>query len=264
MSRPTYSLPHLRRFLGAFVVISLLVAALAVYNGTQMRAPATAASLGSEISDSVTVGPLDSAPATITIEPEPSAANVKAPTEGPGVSEPGLLVIASPLPDGAWDISEQALLAEPTQQLTLAPADLSRAGAQFAFGHPEATTVQISAGRQPVVLPEAQVLERMTAAIPSTTQIEISYRLDGATVSTIPSTARRGLGAIMPLISDLDPELPVVVMVVGETVLSLSCPELSLSERACGRSIGDQAIILAEPLSFGAAVVTVQLDIPRL
>ncbi|MBW8172655.1 hypothetical protein K0651_06270 [Ornithinimicrobium sp. Arc0846-15] len=262
MSRPQYSLPNLRRFLGACVVTAFLVTAVAAYYGTPEPLPASVDTTSDAAA--ATGGPADQAPATVTIEPEPTAAGVELPSEGPGVSEPGLLLIAAPLPDGTWDVSEQVMLAKPTTSLTLAPADISRAGSQFGFARPEATSVQVSVGEQPVVIPEARVIEQVSADIPSTTRFEISYRLDGATVTTVPSTARRGIGAIMPVTSGLDPDLPVVVMVVGETVLSLSCPELSLSERNCGTAAGDEAMILAEPLPFGAAVVAAQIDIPRL
>lgn len=50
------------------------------------------------------------------------------------------------------------MLTEPTTTLTLAPADISRADSQFGFARPEATSVQVSVGEQPVVIPEARVI----------------------------------------------------------------------------------------------------------
>ena len=73
--------------------------------------------------------------------------------EGPGTTQPGILLMASPLPDGSFDVAEIVLLSTPTSSVRLGPPRLAQAGSRFSRAKPVASQVQVSAGDQPVMVP---------------------------------------------------------------------------------------------------------------
>ena len=127
---------------------------------------------------SMTVG---SVPATLT-GPTPAPL----PRTGPGVTEPGILLIASPASDGSFDVLERIRLMSPVSVLTLRPAPVDRAGRQFASASAAATQVQVSAGDEPVVVPGAQVGARIDLPVADVDHFELHYRL-----TDVPSKAPR-------------------------------------------------------------------------
>jgi len=181
------------------------------------------------------------------------------PDSGPGIDEPGVLLIAVPDATGGFEVTERLRLAQPTATLTVAPPDIRRAGAIFRDADVTATDVQISAGDQPVVVP-ATVTRAVTLAVAGN-QFALRYRLEGVTVRSRPSTAARALAAIGPMSSQLPAELPVVVILSGPTVLGIDCPLEPLSTQSCGVG-GAPRWTLAAPLRARAALATVQFDLP--
>ncbi len=144
-----------------------------------------------------------------------------------------MLLIAVPDATGSFEVSERLRLARPITSLTLAPPDISRAGAIFSGTDATATDVQLSAGDQPVAVP-ATVAHPVT--LPAAGAVfSLRYRLDGVSVRTRPSTAGRALAAIGPLSSRLPADLPVVLIVSGPTVLGVDCPLQSALHRVLRR-----------------------------
>ncbi len=183
------------------------------------------------------------------------------PTDGPGISEPGVLMVIAPSTGGSFDVTEQVRLPSAINVVELAPAQLSGAGSQFDDAEPVATTVQLSTDGQPIVVPDGTVAAPVSIPVDGITQFELSYQLDGTTVRSVPATARRALAAISPLIQATPGDLPVAVVIVGP-VLGVNCPLLTLAEQSCG--VGSAPMLQVDRvLPLDDAVVTVQLDLPR-
>jgi len=170
-----------------------------------------------------------------------------------------VLLIAVPDATGSFEVTERLRLAQPTSALTVAPPDISRAGAMFRGADVSAGEVQISAGDQPVLAP-ATVTKAVTLAAAGD-RFTMRYRLDGVTVRSRPSTAARALAAIGPLSARLPADLPVVVVVSGPTVLGIDCPLEPPAGQSCGVD-GAPRWTLAAPLRASVALATVQFDLP--
>jgi len=202
---------------------------------------------------SMTVG---SVPATLT-----GSTPAPFPRTGPGVTQPGILLIASPASDGSFDVLERIRLVSPVSVLTLRPAPVDRAGGQFASASAAATQVQVSAGDQPVVVPGAKVGAEIDLPVAAVDHFELRYRLTDVTVRSTPSTAGRALAAIGPLTGGVDDDLPVLFIVSGSTILGLNCPLLPLSQQSCGSRVATAPSIERE-LPWRLAFTTVQFNLP--
>ncbi len=183
------------------------------------------------------------------------------PTDGPGISEPGVLMVIALSTGGSFNVTEQVRLPSTTNLVELAPAQLSRAGGQFDDAEPVATAVQLSTDGQPIVVPDGTVAAPLSIPVDGITQFELSYQVDGVTVRSLPSTARRALAAVTPLVQATPGSLPVAVVVAGP-VLGVNCPLLTLAERSCGAGSAPM-IQVDRVLPLDDAVVTIQLDLPR-
>jgi hypothetical protein len=171
--------------------------------------------------------------------------------------------MASPLRDGSFDIAEIVLFTTPTSSIRLGPPQLTRAGSRFSKAKPVASQVQVSAGSQPVLVPDGRINQRTDLPlIAPAKRIELRYHLSGITVRSMPSRAGRALTAISPLLAGAPENLPVAMMVSGSTVLNIECPVLRLRDRAC--SIGQPPNLrVKRKLPWRNAVIVVQFDLPR-
>lgn len=249
---------RLRRAIGVLLPLALCVTAVGFYTAAPDELSlGTATPPGT--SPSVRVSPDSSSP---TAEPSqtPSADPSSLPS-GPGVTEPGIMLIAQPQSDGSFDVAEMVLLVEPTTELDLRPPRVSRAGESFADLDPLAAQVQVSADGQVVSLPDGQISDRTRVDVARTRRFDLRYSLSDVTVRSIPSSAGRALAVLAPL-TQVDGDLPVVVTVVGDAVRNLQCPRLKEELQAC--AAGDlPRLTVAEPLPADDALVLVQLDLPR-
>lgn len=201
---------------------------------------------------------------TTASDPGPPPGSGDRPTTGPGITEPGILLTASPASDGSFDVSELVLLPESQAELSLRPPPISQAGNEFRSSSPVATAVQVTAGDQPVVLPSDTLRAAVTLPLGSSEKrFELRYRLAGVTIRSIPSKAGRALAAIGPLTGRVAPDLPVAVSVVGIGVRNLDCRQLSLGQRACATGeLPDLRV--NRMLPWTRSVVVVQLDLSSL
>lgn len=182
------------------------------------------------------------------------------PETAPGVTEPGILLMAWPSSDGSFDVVERIRLVNSVSVLTLSPAPVDRAGRQFTSASATATQVQVRAGDQMVVVSGAKVDAAMDLPVAEVDRFEMRYRLTGVTVRSGPSPTGRALAAIGPLTSGVDDELPVQFMVAGATVLGLNCPLLPLSQQSCGSRA--QTGGFERELPWRLALTTVQFNEP--
>lgn len=266
---------RVRRLVGVVVVLTLLAAGVVLLR----VGPDLPRSAGPTDGPATSAGPAPSTAATTApAPPTPDAVEVTAPPEataapagpatpslpetGPGLTEPGALLIATPLADGTVDVQEIVYLPEPVDSLDLAPPDLADAGTDFADREAAVTDLQVSAGGGPVPVPVAGIVAPVRIAVPGVDRVEASYRLHDTVVRSVPSTARRGLLAVAPSL-DLG-DLPVQVLVAGEDVLNLSCPLLpDVADRTC--AAGSPPLVRTEsPLPASRALVVAQLDLPRV
>jgi hypothetical protein len=260
----------LRRALGLVLIGGLCAAAVTFYReGPELPRSAPAAESGAPAATK-TVLPAENptASASPTTPPRPPA-RPTAPKEsklpkGPGTTEPGILLMASPLRDGSFDIAEIVRFADATSSIQLGPPKLALAGNRFAKSKPLASQVQISAEDQPVIVPGGRVNRRMDLALTEPAkQFELRYHLGGITIRSIPSRAGRALTAISPLVTGVSKNFPVVMMVSGSTVLNIQCPvRTTVSKQAC--SVGQPPQLRVKGrLRWSSAVIVVQFDLPR-
>jgi hypothetical protein len=247
----------------AFVVVSRL------NTPTADRAALPAASTSSSSPESGAIEAPSTGLSTVSAESAPPVTVGSAlatltgslPQTGPGITEPGIILIASPAPDGSFDVLERIRLPSRVSVLTLRPAPVDEAGRQFGSASAAATQVQVSAGDQPVVVPGARVDASVDLPVPEVDQFELRYRLTDVTVRSTPSTAGRALAAIGPLTGGVEGDLPVLFIVSGGTVLGLNCPLLPLSQQSCG-SRTQTAIGVEREVPWRLALTLVQFDLP--
>jgi hypothetical protein len=255
----------LRRAIGLALIVGLLISAVVFYQTAPELPRAAPVAEGGTPSAPASPATVDTPSASPTTSPDPTTtapAKTKLPN-GPGTTQPGILLMASPLPNGSFDIAELVLLTAPTSSIRLSPPKLVLAGSRFANAQPVASQVQVSAGNQPVVVPGGRVRQptELVTNAPAK-RIELRYNLSGVTVRSMPSRAGRALAAMSPLVVGVPSSLPVAMMVSGSTVLNIECPVLRLRDRAC--SIGlPPRLRVKQKLPRSNAVIVVQFDLPR-
>lgn len=266
MARRSIESESVRRILGVLLVVALLGAAV-FFSGAAIRKVQADRQAGDP--DLVPVSPADDAEltadalaTTAPTDPADTDADAGMSEDGSRSTEPGILVVVSPTPGGAFDVTETVRLPSPTDTITLGPGPVARAGSQFGGAEPIATNVQVIANGDAVEVPEGTVTGEVALPVDGVTAFVVSYRLDGTLVRNVPSGERRGLAAIAPLARPPEADLPVEVIVTGETVLSVNCPLLSLSEQSCGRG-SPPRLEVDESLPLEDALVTIQLDLPE-
>jgi hypothetical protein len=254
------------RIVGLTVVV-LLVVAVVVVSRLNSATPEQAAtevpstSPSSAPSSALSATELPAQSARSTAGALPSLIGPPLPQTGPGVTEPGILLIAAPAADGSFDVFERVRPASPVSVVTLRPAPVDQAGGQFGSASAAATQVQLSAGDQSVVVPGATVDAAVELPVAAVDQFELRYRLGGVTVRSTPSAAGRALAAIGPLTGGVDEDLPVLIVVSGDSVLGLNCPLLPFSEQACGNRLPTGAGFEHE-LPWRLALASVQFNVP--
>jgi hypothetical protein len=257
----------LRRAIGLILVAGLCVSAVTFYRDAELprSAPSVAGKTTSATASNPTVRTPSASPSpTTSPKPTPTTAPVKTKLpKGPGTTEPGILLMATPLHDGSFDVAEIVLLHTPTSSIWIGPSKLALAGRAFAKAKPVASQIQVSAGDQPVLVPGGRVNQRtnLALAVPAK-RIELRYNLRGITVRSIPSRAGRALAAISPLVEGVPKTLPVALRISGSTVINIGCPVLRLREQACSAGRPPR-LRVNRKLPWRNAVIVVQFDLPR-
>ena len=245
-----------RRTLGVLVTASLLGAGIAVAAGL---GPASSA-------PSVAGTPADSDRTTVparTIEPTSPASPSPTPTAtGTPADGPGIALTASPNSDGTFSVAEVVDLPAAVTEIVLRPAPVDDAGTGFESLRPTAVDLEVRAGGQAVAVPAGPVRGGVTLRWSGPTpRLELSYRLTQVSVTSPHARAGRALAALGSLVDGMPDDVPVTVVVNGDTVLSLSCPQLPLAEASCGSGAAPQ-VQTARPIPFDRSRVLVQYDRP--
>ena len=150
------------------------------------------------------------------------------PQRGPGVTEPGILLVARPNPDGTLDVGEWVLLPAATTSIGLTPPEIASVRTTFLGLAPYASALRVRSEGRPVPLADDLVdLVDGPTTLPlpaSTRSYELRYLLHDAAVASRPTSAGRALAAYAPLSSAVPDDLPVVLAAYGSAVRKLLCP----------------------------------------
>jgi hypothetical protein len=256
-----------RRSVGALTLTALLCAAVAV--GAGLTWPGSAASSARLPASAVP----PSAPSQSTlVRPSPSPARTILPTQRRSptpMARPSATVGASsvaittrPDSDGSFLVSEVITLPAPVTEAVLRPPSIGDVGTRFMQLRPTAMQVQVSAGGQPVAVPDGSVRSEMMLRWDSPTrQLQLRYRLTQVSVASRPAKAGRTVAALGSLLDRMPADLPVKVVVTGRTVLSLTCPQLPLARLSCGAGAAPRFWTL-RAIPFDRSRVLVQYDRP--
>ncbi len=244
-----------QRTLGIVVAVVLAVFAVVVSGRSPSpKPPGPASSQG--VAPSTTETGTSSAPTPTT----PAAAA----TTGPGLTEPGIHVVAQPAVDGSLEVLERLKLATPVSTLLIAPP--RPRGTASAGTTPVISGFQAQAGGLVVTDAPTSPLpadgERIELPAPAT-DITMRYRLEGGADRSHPAPVGRGRVRPPPVTRSApgrgDPA--VVVEVIGGTVRNLVCPDLPVSDQLCGRQRG--AVWSTTNLPLSRSSVVAQMDLPQ-
>ncbi len=256
-----------RRSVGALALTALLCAAVAV--GAGLTWPGSAASSARLPASAIP----PSAPSQSTlVRPSPSPARTILPTQRSSptplarpsatVGTSGIAITTRPDSDGSFLVSEVITLPAPVTDAVLRPPSIGDAGTRFKQLRPTAMQVQVSAGGQPVAVPDGPVRSEVMLRWDSPTrQLQLRYRLTQVSVASRPAKAGRTVAALGSLLDRMPADLPVKVVVTGRTVLSLTCPQLPLTRLSCGAGAAPKFWTL-RAIPFGRSRVLVQYDRP--
>lgn len=259
-----------RRTIGLIAVGGLLVAAAVTYQLVPSMPSSAPNSAATSLPPSEAAPPTsapsgaDGTPSATSTSVPPSATETGLP-DGPGVTEPGVLIVATPGSDESFSVVEMIRLPDPVTEVSLRPPPVTAAwGSDLADARPRAVQVQGTVGDQPLVVPDGNVTSDVSLPVAvAADTIVLRYRLEGTVVRTLPSTAGRALGAIAPLAAGPG-DLPVVVIVSGDSVRNLTCPTRTGAAQLC--ATGDPPRLrTVGTLPWRDSLVIVQLDlaIPR-
>ena len=176
--------------------------------------------------------------------------------EGPSVVQAtGVVVRATALPDGSFDVVETVRLSDPVVQVRLAVPDLTAAGP--AFGDLTATYADVRVVADEEEVPVTGLLTALSVPLPApATVLEVRYRVSGVAVRTVPSPDGRALGALAPLVVV---DAVVGFEVDGPAVRTVTCPMLPPERTLC--AVGRGAGFVVDPQPFADALVLAQLDL---
>lgn len=259
---------RLQRLVGVVVALVLAVlAGQALGRATTSSSPApaaapaaaTAAGDGSATETAAPAPPPSSGPSTaLSAGPSGSVA-----TSGPGLTTPGIHVVAQPDAAGDLEVVERVRLAAPVRRLRLAPLHASGSGVSAAS--PTVTAFQATADGAVVPGAPSSPMPRsgewLQLPAPAT-DISMRYRVEGGASRSQPAPAGRAL-VVLPPLTTASAEvggLMVVVEVVGTQVRNLVCPDLPAAEQLCGRQVG--AVWTTTALPLGRSGVVAQVDLP--
>ena len=210
-----------------------------------------------EAAPTPTVGPNDPTPTAPNGTRLPRTSN---PTTGPGLTGPGINLVATPNPDGSFEVSETVFFRSPRTSVTLAAPNIAAAAQTFAGKRPRADLVQLSSAGQPVLTGPVSSMAKTIKLPMATSRIELRYLLTNASVRSIPSVTGRALGLISPLAAATDRDLPTRLEIAGPTIRNLICPKQVMANRQCA---GKAEVGVPPRMAAGNAVVVVQYNLPK-
>lgn len=181
---------------------------------------------------------------------------------GPGLTTPGVLVQVAADPSGSLEVVERVRFEDIAPALTLAPPTTKGMPSSVAPDGVKVTGLQVVADDNVVSSGPATLSRATTIVLPSDTRaVAMRYRLEGATIRSVPSVPGRVLVLLPPISTRTGlGSLPVIVEVKGGDVHNLQCPGLAATAQLCGR-VTDKRWYTAQ-LRLGSTAVLAQLNLP--
>jgi len=253
-----------QRALGVVVAVVLAIGAVYAFRhgsdaaALDARATSTSVNVATSATSATSVTPpIPTSPPSLAATADTVASN------GPGVTEPGIHVLAQPNADGSLEVVEQIKLRTPVGGLSVALPHASASG--MAGANITIKGFQAQADGLVVTDTPASPLpaggDRLDLPSPAT-DISMRYRLEGDVDRSHPAPVGRVLMVLPPITAaDLNLGDPLVVVeVVGGSIRNLVCPNLPVSDQLCGRQHGRVWSTTAIPLS--SSLVIAQVDLP--
>jgi len=184
------------------------------------------------------------------------------PTVPGAPARPAIRLDTKPRPDGTFDVIETVVFRQPQNWLVLVPALPRTGGDALEAARPRAEQLRVTSEGRPLDVGIAEIDRELDVPLPETVaQVELRYRLTGATVRSTPSADRRALALLAPLSVATDETLRTTVVVRGATVLNLTCPLLPTAQQLCASPTGPQAGVVSD-VPAADAVVVAQFNLP--
>ncbi|GAA1534329.1 hypothetical protein [Kribbella lupini] len=206
-------------------------------------------------------GPTPPSPGLVSAGAEPEQVQPPPTAEGPGLTAPGIRLTAVPRGDGSFDVTEDVRLRGSTDTVRLRlPQSGDRLPGLMTRTKPQATSLQIVADGDPVLLPDTDVKAARDLPLDTpATELKLTYRLSGSSARSLPSPTGRALAAISPLTAATDGTLPTNLAVSGGGLLNAVCPLMPETRCAVGEPPG---LGIQQGLPADRALAVLQLDLP--
>jgi hypothetical protein len=212
-----------------------------------------------------TVVPSPTAPSSSAPVAPPRSGNtsyVPGAAAGPGQTEPGALVRATPAADGSLEVVERVRFADPVTELSIGPPLTKGVMAKSVPAGVEIADLQVQADDAIVDIGVRSLASARTLELPAeASTVIMRYRLTGATVRSIPSTPGRALTVLPPITRPATlGSTPFVIEVSGAQVTNVLCPGLPTAAQLCGRTWARGWYL--SPQQPGRTAVLAQLTLP--
>jgi len=183
-------------------------------------------------------------------------------TTGPGTTRPGIRMVAIPLPDGSFDITEDVMLPRATNILQVQlPASGEELPGMMSKTSPTAGNLRVLADGMTIPLTSSEITK--TTDLPLTTaatNLRLTYRLSGSTVRRTPAKPERASSAIRPLTAITEGGIPTNLTITGGQLLNAVCPLLTETRCAVGNP---PKLSILQGIPADKALVVLQLDLPQ-
>ncbi|MEO6412319.1 MAG: hypothetical protein ABIO48_06985 [Pedococcus sp.] len=212
-----------------------------------------------------TVVPSPTAPSSSAPVAPPRSGNtsyVPGAAAGPGQTEPGALVRATPSADGSLEVVERVRFADPVTELSLGPPLTKGVMAKSIPTGVVIADLQVQADDAIVDIGVRSLATARTVELSAeASTVIMRYRLTGATVRSIPSTPGRALAVLPPITQPATlGSTPFVIEVSGAQVTNVLCPGLPTAAQLCGRTWARGWYL--SPQQPGRTAVLAQLTLP--
>jgi hypothetical protein len=160
------------------------------------------------------------------------------PTTGPGIDQPGTMLLVDIDSDGSLNVVEQAVLGpRGLRQLRLALPSLTSLGGEVARLRPTVSDLRVAVNGTPVAVPAGADGWTVTTDAARARTVRLSYTLSSSLPRPGNSLSRRELAVSVPLLAQTlrAQGLPYVVRVAGSNIRNVSCLSAARSQILCGR-----------------------------
>ncbi len=190
------------------------------------------------------------------------------PASGPGISEPGTMIVVQVGPDDTLDVVEQAILGpRGMRELNLALPSTATLGGEVADLTPSIRNLRVAVNGTAVTpVPSAGGAGWTVSANDQRARtVLINYQIDRAVMRSSQSTSGRALAVVLPLLAQSLREqgLPLVIRTESSATAQVggaTCPSASSAQSLCGIEIGN-GWIATVPASATSPVLLLQLNL---